>query len=145
MGEIWLAAKLLGWGKTALEWLRSLPWYVFALLVCAIVIFWQGHELGARDKRLAQAAEDAKGWSAAHTADLATIGTLRAQIGAQNKAVDGFKKASDAAAQRAAEAKAQAARDAASRARAIAALRAAPAPVVDCPAPAAHNAVRGQL
>ena len=36
-----LGLTLLGWGKGALDWLKTLPWYVLALAACAGVIFWQ--------------------------------------------------------------------------------------------------------
>lgn len=147
MGELWIVAKLLGWGRAALEWLKTLPWYVLALAVCVAVILWQHRTNTHQAKELDQAYLDLAGWKKAHQVDVASMATMRAAVVAQGKAVDDFKRQADLARQEAEEARQEAARAAVKRNQALQLLRDAQAQPIkdDCRAPDAHDQVRGLL
>ena len=147
MFEIFTLAKFLGWGKAALDWLKSLPWYAIALAVLAGVVFWQRHTIATKDARLAQDAKDLAGWSAAHRVDVASIATLQATVADQNKTVDNFKAQASQAQAQAAQARAAAAKAATQRNQAVDLLRRAQAQAIpnDVDAPEAHNQARSQL
>lgn len=48
-----LAASLMGWGRSAFAWIKTLPWYVLALAACAMMIVWQHHGEVSKDARIA--------------------------------------------------------------------------------------------
>lgn len=147
MGELWIVAKLLGWGKAVLEWAKSLPWYVLALAAALGLLAWQHRTVGKLQAQLTQAYDDLAGWKRAHEADVATNLTLLASLSRQNKAVDDLKAQADALAQEAARARQAAAVAAEKRNQALQLLKAAQAEPLkdDCDAPEAHNQVRGLL
>ena len=147
MGEVLFLAKLAGWGKAALAWLKTLPWYMIALAVCLAVIAWDQHAKGKLSAELKQAYTDLAGWKRAHDADVAANLKLMAALSRQNAAVDALKAQADALAQEAAQARQEAALAAVKRDKALQLLKAAQAEPIkdDCGAPDAHNQVRGLL
>jgi len=149
-----IGLKLLGWGKALLSWVQSLPWYVIALAVCAVVILVERHEwtsaeaiVAKQSAQLAQDRKDIAGYQHDLQTDATSIKELEGDVAAQNAAVDSYKAQTTAAQQSAALARAQAAQAAQGRVAAINELKAAQSrPVInDCPAPAAHNDTKGQL
>jgi len=137
----WLARIGLG----ALSGLKAIPWYVFALVLAALVIFAQHRTLQARDKTIDAWKVAAKSWATDHQVQAASIATLKDEVAQCSASVAGFKAQADAAAARAAQADKAAQAAALDRTKAVALLRAAPPPVHQCPAPPAHNAIRGLL
>lgn len=147
MGELALGLRLLGWGKAALAWLKTLPWYVIALAVCVAVILWQHRTTTHQARELDQLQTDVAGWKKAHAADVGTNLKLIGELSRQNKAVDALKAQADALAQEAAQARQEAALAAVKRDKAIQLLKDAQAVPLkdDCRAPDAHSQVKELL
>ena len=149
-----IGLRLLGWGSSLLTWLRSLPWYVLALIACLLIIVVERHEwtsaeatVAKQAKELATDRADLAGYQHDLVTDGNSIKELESDVSAQNAAVDQYKAAASAAQQSAALARAQADTAAQGRAAAIAELKAAQTKPVadDCAAPSAHDDVKGQL
>lgn len=129
----------------ALGALKGVPWYVFALLFLAAgwgLTLRRAHDLG---NQVAAWRVAGKSWAESQRVQAQSIVTLKASLAQCGASVDQLKAQGDLAAKRAAEALQQAQAAAQDRTKAAALLRAAPKPAQECPAPPAHNAIRGLL
>lgn len=144
-----IGLKLAGLWDTIIKLASAIPWYVWSLIVCGIVIFAAEHKISAKNaeiaKNKASYANSLSAWKQTNATNFASVQTLINADQLQNATITAYVGREAEASRLAAAYKVKADKAAASRDKALTILKNAKPIKSDCAAPPEHVEVKDQL